>query len=122
MPKPLLGVLLGAAIGFIDGLTSWFTPEAHKVFEIATWSGAKGLIGGLIIGIYARKIDSVSKVVVFGLVIALLLSFLAALGNYLGEGKHYWLEIMLPGMITGAIVGYGVQKLGGRSGVARSNA
>lgn len=113
MQKIVLGILLGAAIGFVDGLTAYFTPESHQVFEIATWSSMKGLLAGFAIGIYARKIDSVSKVVIFGVVVALILSFLAALGNYLGEGKHYWLEIMLPGMLTGAIVGYGVQKFSG---------
>lgn len=112
MPKPLLGLILGAVIGFTDGLTAWFTPEAHRVFEIATWSSGKGVIVGLIVGIYARKIDSISRAVVFGIIVAIFFSFLAALGNYLGEGKHYWIEIMLPGTITGAILGYMIQKLG----------
>lgn len=122
MPKPLIGIILGAVIGFIDGLTAWVTPESDKVLEIATWSSGKGLIVGLIIGIYARKVDSVSKCVIFGLVIALFFSFLAALGNYLGEGYHYWIEIMLPGAITGGIVGYGTQKLGAKPKVAESKA
>ena len=109
MPKPIIGVILGAAVGFIDGLTSIFTPESEHFLEIGVWSGAKGLIVGLIIGFYARKIDSLSKVIIFGVIV---LSFLTALANYLEVGVHYWVEIMLPGTITGAIVGYGTQKLG----------
>lgn len=112
MSKPLLGIILGAVIGFLDGLTALFSPEADQIWSIATWSSIKGIIVGIIIGFYARKVNSMSKTVVFGLIIALFFAFLAALGQYLGEGQHYWLEIMLPGTITGAIIGYGVQKLG----------
>jgi ABC-type Mn2+/Zn2+ transport system permease subunit len=122
MPKPLLGILLGAAMGFIDGLTSWFTPESEKVFEIAAYSGAKGLIVGVIVGFYARKVDSIQKGVVFGVVVALILSFAVALMNYLEVQSHYWVEIMLPGTITGAIVGYGVQKFGAKGKTAESPA
>lgn len=120
MPKPFLGVLLGAAMGFIDGLTSWFTPEVQNVFEIATWSGAKGLIVGILVGLYARKVDSVRKGVIFGVIVALLLSFIVAFMQYLEVEAHYWVEIMLPGTITGAIVGYGVQKFGAKPKVAES--
>ncbi len=118
LPKPILGVILGTLFGFIDGLTAYFTPESARVLEIATWSGAKGLIVGLIVGIYARKVESVQKGVIFAVCVALVLSFLAALGNYLGEGKGYWLEIMGPGIISGAIIGYLVQKFGGKPRVA----
>ncbi|NIR50554.1 hypothetical protein GWO43_13895 [candidate division KSB1 bacterium] len=122
MPKPLLGIILGAIIGFLDGMTAILTPEADKVLEIATWSSGKGLIVGLIIGFYARKVDSVPKGVVFGLGVALFFAFLTALGQYLGAGQHYWLEIMLPGTITGGIVGYAVQRFGRQPRLAESNA
>ncbi len=118
MSKPLLGIILGAVIGFLDGLTALFSPEADQILSIATWSSMKGIIVGLIIGFYARKVDSMSKAVIFGLIVALFFAFLAALGQYLGEGQHYWLEIMLPGTITGAIIGYSVQKFGVKPKVA----
>lgn len=114
MSKPILGILLGAVIGFFDGLTSLFTPEASQYLSIATWSSAKGIIVGLIIGIYARKVDNLSKVVILGLAVALFFAFLVALGQYFGAGQHYWMEIMLPGTITGGLIGYGVHKLGRR--------
>jgi len=114
MPKPILGILLGAVIGFLDGLTSVFTPESAQYLSIATWSSAKGIIAGLAIGIYARKVDTLPKVIIFGLAVALFLAFLVALGQYFGEGHHYWFEIMLPGTITGGLIGYGVHKLGAK--------
>jgi len=120
MSKPLLGIILGAVIGFLDGLTALFTPEADQIWNIAPWSSLKGIIVGLIIGLYARKVNSISKAVVFGLIVALFVAFLTALGQYLGEGQHYWLEIMLPGIITGGIIGYGVQKFGAKPKVADS--
>ncbi|MCH7755451.1 hypothetical protein IH970_10075 [candidate division KSB1 bacterium] len=67
MSKPLLGIILGAVIGFLDGLTALFTPEADQIWNIAPWSSLKGIIVGLIIGLYARKVNSISKAVVFGL-------------------------------------------------------
>ena len=30
MSKPLIGVILGAVLGLIDGLTAWFTPDARN--------------------------------------------------------------------------------------------
>ena len=120
MSKPLLGIILGAVIGFLDGLTALFTPEADQIWNIAPWSSLKGIIVGLIIGLYARKVNSMSRAVVFGLIVALFFAFLTALGQYFGEGQHYWIEIMLPGMITGGIIGYGVQKFGAKPKVADS--
>ena len=120
MSKPLLGIILGAVIGFLDGLTALFTPEADQIWNIAPWSSLKGIIVGLIIGLYARKVNSISRAVVFGLIVALFFAFLTALGQYFGEGQHYWIEIMLPGIITGGIIGYGVQKFGAKSKVANS--
>ena len=86
MSKPLLGIILGAVIGFLDGLTALFTPEADQIWNIAPWSSLKGIIAGLIIGLYARKVNSISRAVVFGLIVALFFAFLTALGQYFGEG------------------------------------
>ena len=107
-------------IGFLDGLTALFTPEADQIWNIAPWSSLKGIIVGCIIGFYARKVDSMSRAVMFGLIVALFFAFLTALGQYLGEGQHYWIEIMLPGTITGVIIGYGVQKFGAKPRASES--
>ena len=52
--------------------------------------------------------------VVFGLALGLFLAFLVAAMPQPG-GKHYYFEIMLPGAIVGAIVGYATQVYRGRS-------
>lgn len=110
MSKPVYGLLLGGILGIFDGLTAYFTPEARsQMVAIVIGSTFKGLIAGLAIGYFARKVDSLPLGVVFGLGIGLVLAWIvAALPN--PNGKHYYFEIMLPGAIVGAIVGYATQK------------
>jgi hypothetical protein len=50
--------------------------------------------------------------IAFGLAVGLVLAYaVAAMPS--ATGKHYYFEIMLPGAIVGAIVGYATQKHGG---------
>ena len=111
MSKPVLGLLLGTILGVFDGLTVLFTPEADKVLSIIPWSSLKGLIAGVIVGFFARKVKSLQAGVMFGGVIGLLLAFLVAAFPE-EPGKHYWAEIMIPGTIVGLILGYATQKYG----------
>jgi hypothetical protein len=112
MSKPVLGLILGAVLGVFDGLTAWFTPEVRSLLgSIIVWSSMKGLIAGLVIGFFARKVRSLQAVLIFGGAIGLLLAFLVAL-NPQPSGNHYWLEIMIPGTIVGIILGYATQKYG----------
>jgi hypothetical protein len=67
----------------------------------------KGLIAGVLIGVFARKVNSLALGVAFGLGVGALLAFLVA---YMQHG--YYLEIMLPGAIVGLIVGYATQRYG----------
>ncbi|MFY9608197.1 MAG: hypothetical protein WAU45_06215, partial [Blastocatellia bacterium] len=67
----------------------------------------KGLIAGILIGVFAKKFNSLPLGIAFGLAVGLLLAFLAA---YM-QGKYYF-EIMLPGSILGVIVGFATQKYG----------
>jgi hypothetical protein len=116
MNKLLLGLLLGGILGVFDGLTAWFTPEVRsQILGIVFGSTVKGLLTGLAIGFFAKKVHSLALGVIFGLAVGLLLSFLVA---HL-QGKYYF-EIMLPGAILGMIVGYATQKYGvTRSAVPR---
>jgi hypothetical protein len=106
--KPLVGVLLGAVLGLIDGSTAWFTPEARsQMQEILIGSTVKGMMTGIAAGFFARRFRSLALGIGFGLIIGLLLSYgVAAMG-----GKYY-LEIMLPGSILGALVGFATQRYG----------
>jgi hypothetical protein len=112
MNKIVLGLLLGGILGIFDGLTAWFTPEVRaQLLTIVIGSTFKGLITGVLIGYFARKVKSLPLGIVFGLAVGLVLAFaVAAMPN--PAGKHYYFEIMLPGGILGMIVGYATQRFG----------
>jgi CBS-domain-containing membrane protein len=118
MTKPIYGLLLGGILGVFDGLTAYFTPEVRdQLLQIVFGSTIKGLIAGVSIGFFAKKVDNLPLGIVFGLGVGLLLAFaVAAIPD--ANGKHYYFEIMLPGAIVGAIVGYATQKYRGRLSAA----
>lgn len=110
MNKLLFGLLLGAFLGVFDGLTAWFTPEARPmIVGIVIGSTIKGLIAGASAGYFAKRVNSVPLGLLFGLCVGALLAFLVA-AMPSETGKHYYFEIMLPGTILGAVVGYATQK------------
>jgi hypothetical protein len=112
MSKPVFGLLLGAVLGVFDGLTAWFTPEVRsEMVGIVIGSTFKGLIAGLCAGFFARKVNSVPLGVLFGLAVGMFLAYLVA-AMPSATGKHYYFEIMLPGSIFGAVVGFATQKYG----------
>jgi len=110
MNKPVLGLLLGGFLGAIDGLTAWFTPAVRsQLLMIVIGSTVKGLIAGICIGYFAKKVNSLPLGILFGLGVGLLLAYLvAAMPD--PSGQHYYFEIMLPGSIVGAIVGFATQR------------
>ena len=113
MNKPMLGVLLGAVLGLIDGACAWFYgPEIQaQIAGIVIGSTFKGLITGLVAGLVARKLRSLPIGIAIGLLVGLALSFsVASMGDE--SGKHYYWEIMLPGSLLGAIVGFATQRYG----------
>lgn len=115
MSKPLLGLLLGGVLGIFDGLTALFTPEVKPfIIGIVIGSTVKGLICGIAIGFFAKKVNSLPLSIVFGLLVGLVLAFaVAAMPS--ATGKHYYFEIMLPGAVVGMIVGFATQRYGQRS-------
>lgn len=111
MNKIVYGLILGGILGIFDGLTAWFTPEARsELMAIVIGSTVKGIIAGILIGIFARKVNSLPLGILFGLAVGLLLAFFVAHM----QGKYYF-EIMLPGGLVGLIVGYATQKYGSAS-------
>jgi prepilin signal peptidase PulO-like enzyme (type II secretory pathway) len=83
MSKPVFGMLRPEIVGIVIGSTF------------------KGVLTGLLIGLFTRKVRSLPLGIVFGLAMGLLFAyFVAAM-----QGKYYF-EIMLPGAILGLIVGY----------------
>jgi|GEM_PF-3347651 len=75
MNKALLGLLLGGFLGIFDGLTALFTPEVRPyIVTIVIGSTIKGLVTGLAIGFFARKVHSLPLGILFGLAVGLLLA------------------------------------------------
>jgi uncharacterized membrane protein (Fun14 family) len=113
MSKPLLGLLLGAGLGALDGLTSLFYPEVKsQLFMIIVGSMGKGLLAGLIIGWLAKRFTSLPIALLSGLAIAALITFPIAIGKNPETGRVYFWEIMIPGAMVGLIVGYATLKFG----------
>ena len=106
MNKPVLGALVGAVLGILDGLSAWFSPEARPIFvSIVIGSTLKGLVTGVLAGLIARWRRSTLLGIVAGLSIGFALSSAVALG----QPGHY-IEIVLPGMLVGALVGVVTQR------------
>ena len=116
MNKPLLGLILGGALGILDGLTALVSaPEvAPQIMGIVIGSMGKGLVAGVLIGWFAKKVDSLPKGLVFGLAMGALFALPFALGKDPITGQRYFWEIMIPGSLVGLIVGYATQKYGVR--------
>ena len=121
--KIVVGLIFGAVLGAVDGATAWFTPEARpQMASILMGSSFKGMLVGLLSGWFARKVQSTKWGIVLGAALGLLFAFLVALMPQ-PNGHHYYLEIMLPGFVVGAIIGFLTQRLG-REGAkhAKTNA
>ena len=114
MGKLTLGIVVGGGLGLLDGLSTFFAPEAVKMGMMPTiiaGSTIKGLVTGVLAGWIARRYRSVPIGIVGGLVVGLLLSFLVALMPD-PQGGYHFLEIMMPGALLGVVVGFVCQKWG----------
>jgi predicted ABC-type sugar transport system permease subunit len=107
MSKPVFGLLLGGFLGVIDGLTALFSaPETRtQIISIVIGSMIKGLIAGVLIGWFSRKVNSLPLGILFGLGVGALLAY----GVVLMGNPYFW-QIMLPGSAVGVIVGYATQR------------
>ena len=112
MNKPLLGLLLGAVLGGIDGsFAPVWEPDDPVVRDgivgIIIGSTFKGLVAGLTTGFFARKVNKLWPTLIFGGAIACLFAYAVA-----AMQGQYYLDIMLPGTIIGVFVGFVAQKYG----------
>ncbi len=112
MDKILVGLLLGLILGAIDGASAWFYPEVRSMIgSIMVGSSIKGMIVGVLTGWFARRVHSTAWGVAAGSFFGLLFAFLVA-AMQAENGQHHYLEIMLPGFVVGAIIGFVTQKTG----------
>ncbi len=118
MNKPVLGLSLGAGLGVLDGLTALVSaPEtAPDIAMIVVGSCGKGLVAGLIIGFFARKVSNLTAGIIFGIVTSALITLPIALApNPKNNNEPYFWEIIIPGMVVGLIVGFATQRYGTRA-------
>jgi len=110
MNKILVGLVFGLILGALDGGTAWFYPEVRPVIAgILMGSSFKGMLVGLLSGWFARKVQSTKWGIVVGSALGLLFAFLVAATE---QGTHHYLEIMMPGFVVGALIGFLTQRLG----------
>ena len=101
MTRPVIGVVAGAALGLIDGMSAWFYPEARSMMlTIILGSTVKGVLTGLSVGLVAKWKQSLPLGILAGALVGFALSSLVAMG----QPAQYW-EIVLPGMLVGVIAG-----------------
>jgi len=108
--KPMLGLAVGGALGLLDGLSGFLEPSlAPLMGSVVTFSLLKGLVSGIAIGYFSQRVRSTTAGIAAGIAIAAVLSLLVVLH----AGMTLFWDIMLPGMLLGAIVGFATQKFGG---------
>jgi len=112
-------MLVGAVLGFFDGVTAWFTPEARPMLMgIIIGSTVKGFLAGLAAGFVARRTGSMTGAVITGLVVGCILSVLATMGSPVAQAHFF--EIVLPGTLVGVIAGFASARFGQPRAIPRT--
>ena len=112
MNKPVFGLVLGGILGIFDGLSALVSsPEvSSQIAGIVIGSTFKGLIAGVLIGWFAKKVNSLPLGVAFGLIVGAALALPIAIMNSNALHHNYYWQIMLPGSVVGLIGGYATQR------------
>jgi hypothetical protein len=112
MNKIVVGLLFGLVLGAVDGATAWFYPETRSLIGgIMVGSSIKGMIVGVLAGWFAQRVNSMKWGIVVGSALGLLFAYIVAAMDA-AAGKPHYLEIMFPGFVVGAIVGFLTQRMG----------
>lgn len=117
LTKPMLGLAVGGTLGLLDGLSGFLQPSlAPLMSSVITFSLLKGLLSGIAIGYISQRFHSMRVGILAGLGIAAGLSLIVILR----AGMALFWDIMLPGMLLGAVVGFATQKFGKRAETSRA--
>src|SRR5712671_2668990 len=109
LTKPMLGLAVGGVLGLLDGLSGFFEPSLAAVMtSVITFSLLKGLLAGIATGYVSQRVHSMLLGILAGIGIAAVLSLLIILH----AGMALFWDIMVPGMLLGAIVGFATQRFG----------
>jgi hypothetical protein len=109
LTKPVLGLAVGGVLGLLDGLSGFFEPSlATAMGSVITFSLLKGLLAGIATGYVSQRVRSMMLGILAGIGIAAALSLLVILR----AGMALFWDILLPGMLLGAIVGFATQRFG----------
>jgi hypothetical protein len=109
LTKPMLGLAAGGTLGLLDGLSGFLEPSLAPVMgSVIAFSLLKGLVAGIAIGYFSRRVRSLPAGIFAGIAIASVLSLLVILR----AGMALFWDILLPGMLLGAIVGFATQRFG----------
>jgi hypothetical protein len=109
LTKPVLGLAVGGILGLLDGLSGFFEPSLAPVMgSVIAFSLLKGLIAGIATGYVSERVHSMLVGIAAGIAIAAVLSVLVILR----AGMALFWDILLPGMLLGAIVGFATQRFG----------
>src|SRR5712672_3976793 len=109
LSKPMLGLAVGGSLGLLDGLSGFFEPSLATVMgSVITFSLLKGLRAGIATGYVSQRVHSMLVGILAGVAIAAALSLLVILH----AGMALFWDILLPGMLLGAIVGFATQRFG----------
>ncbi len=115
LTKPVLGLAVGGVLGLLDGLSGFFEPSLGAVMSsVITFSLLKGLLAGIATGYVSQRVHSMLLGILVGIGIAAVLSLLVILR----AGTALFWDILLPGMLLGAIVGFATQRFGKKSEAA----
>jgi hypothetical protein len=109
LTKPMLGLAVGGVLGLLDGVSGFFDPSLAPVMgTVITFSLLKGLLAGVATGYVSKRVHSMLLGILAGIGIAAALSLLVILR----AGMTLFWDILLPGMLLGAIVGFATQRFG----------
>jgi len=109
LTKPMLGLAVGGVLGLLDGLSGFFEPSLAPVMgSVITFSLLKGLLSGMATGYISQRVHSMPLGILAGIGTAAVLSLLVILR----AGMALFWDILLPGMLLGAIVGFATQRFG----------
>jgi hypothetical protein len=90
MTRPAIGVVAGGVLGFIDGMSAWFYPEARSMMlTIILGSTIKGILTGLSVGFVANRKQSLPLGIVAGALVGFVLSSLVAMSQPAGR-RDLW--------------------------------